>query len=101
FFNLVNLQPGDTIFQDAGIPHAYLEGQNMEIMANSDNVLRGGLTVKHIDVPELMKHIRFEATEPKIIHPVKRVNSAEEIYETPAADFQLSRILLTPHQSII
>ncbi len=54
-FNLVNLHPGEAIFQDAGLPHAYLEGQNVEIMANSDNVLRGGLTPKHIDVPELLK----------------------------------------------
>src|SRR6185312_14307445 len=55
FFNLLNLQPGEAIFQAAGLPHAYLEGQNVEIMANSDNVLRGGLTQKHVDVPELMK----------------------------------------------
>ena len=43
-FNLVRLHAGETLFQDAGLPHAYLEGQNVEIMANSDNVLRGGLT---------------------------------------------------------
>jgi len=43
-FNLLNLHPGEAIFQAAGLPHAYLEGQNVEIMANSDNVLRGGLT---------------------------------------------------------
>ena len=43
FFNLVNVLPGEALFQDAGLPHAYLEGQNVEIMANSDNVLRGGL----------------------------------------------------------
>ena len=67
FFNLVNLHPGEAIFQDAGLPHAYLEGQNVEIMANSDNVLRGGLTPKHVDVPELMKHVRFEATNPRIL----------------------------------
>lgn len=101
FFNVVHLQTGEAIFQDAGVPHAYLEGQNMEIMANSDNVLRGGLTTKHIDVKELMKHVRFEPTEPVIIHPERRGNSAEEVYATPAADFQLSRIILTPHQSVM
>ena len=101
FFNIVHLKPGEAVFQDAGVPHAYLEGQNMEIMANSDNVLRGGLTVKHIDVAELMKHVKFEATEPNIIHPEKRTSGAEEVYITPAADFQLSRIQLTPHQSVI
>src|SRR5688572_8098768 len=49
-FNLVQLKRGEAIFQDAGVPHAYLEGQNVEIMSSSDNVLRGGLTTKHIDV---------------------------------------------------
>jgi mannose-6-phosphate isomerase len=48
-FNVVKMHPGQALFQDAGLPHAYLEGQTMEIMANSDNVLRGGLTPKHID----------------------------------------------------
>ncbi len=59
-FNLICLQKGEGIFQAAGVPHAYLEGHNIELMANSDNVLRGGLTPKHIDVPELMKHTLFE-----------------------------------------
>ena len=67
FFNLLHLHPGQAVFQDAGVPHAYLEGQNVEIMSNSDNVLRGGLTPKHVNVPELMKHVKFEATVPQII----------------------------------
>ncbi len=90
-FNLVNLRPGEAIFQDAGLPHAYLEGQNVEIMANSDNVLRGGLTPKHIDVPELLKNIRFEATEPNIILG-KSVDGPIAVFQTPAPDFELSRI---------
>lgn len=93
-FNLVQLQPGEAVFQDAGIPHAYLEGQNMEIMANSDNVLRGGLTNKHIDVGELMKHVRFEPVIPRILHGRRVNNSPEEVYTTPAADFELRRIQL-------
>ena len=60
FFNMVMANKGEAVFQDAGIPHAYLEGQNMELMANSDNVLRGGLTPKHVDVPELLKHVVFD-----------------------------------------
>ena len=88
--NLVYLKEGEAIFQDAGVLHAYLEGQNMEIMANSDNVLRGGLTPKHIDVPELMKHIRFDATVPQVIHGTKK-NDHEEVYRSPARDFELSR----------
>ncbi|MEJ0103964.1 MAG: hypothetical protein WDO19_15980 [Bacteroidota bacterium] len=59
-FNLVNVKKGDAIFQDTGVPHAYLEGQNAEIMSNSDNVLRGGLTKKHIDVAELLRHVKCE-----------------------------------------
>jgi mannose-6-phosphate isomerase len=61
----------------------------MEIMANSDNVLRGGLTPKHIDVPELMKHVRFEAVEPNVIE-AKHRNAIEKVYYSPAPDFQLS-----------
>jgi mannose-6-phosphate isomerase len=93
FFNLLNLKPGEGVFQDAGVPHAYLEGQNVEIMANSDNVLRGGLTNKHIDVKELMKHIKFEETIPNILHPQK-INDHEELYRTAAPDFKLSRFEL-------
>ncbi|MGZ3940605.1 MAG: mannose-6-phosphate isomerase, class I, partial [Flavisolibacter sp.] len=66
-FNLVHLKEGEGIFQASGLPHAYLEGQNVEIMANSDNVLRAGLTDKHIDVAELLKHVKFETTIPNIL----------------------------------
>jgi mannose-6-phosphate isomerase len=66
FFNIVKVNPGEAVFQSAGIPHAYLEGQCMELMANSDNVLRAGLTPKHIDVPELMKHTVFESIVPNV-----------------------------------
>jgi mannose-6-phosphate isomerase len=97
FFNLVRLQKGEAMFQDAGVPHAYLEGQNVEIMANSDNVLRGGLTHKHIDVPELMKHVIFEATVPHIISPVKK--NSEETYHTTAPDFELSRFVMKPGET--
>ncbi len=99
FFNLLNLHPGEAIFQDAGLPHAYLEGQNVEIMANSDNVLRGGLTPKHVDVPELLKHVRFEATHPHII----RENDTPghiTVYRTPAPDFELNRISLLAGEEV-
>lgn len=96
FFNIVQTQPGDAVFQDAGIPHAYLEGQNVELMANSDNVLRGGLTPKHIDVPELLKHTRFEAVHPKILKGETAASPAERIYASPAPDFEVSRITLQP-----
>lgn len=94
FFNLVHLTPGQAIFQDAGIPHAYLEGQNMELMANSDNVLRGGLTNKHIDVTELMHHVRFEPVVPNILTGTAGQTAGEDRFPTPAADFELRRLVL-------
>ncbi|HTS44441.1 MAG TPA: mannose-6-phosphate isomerase, class I [Puia sp.] len=98
-FNLVHLQPGEAVFQDAGLPHAYLEGQNVEIMANSDNVLRGGLTSKRIDVTELMKQVQFEATIPNIIHYTS-VDSHVGLFVTPAPDFELGRINLKQNETL-
>ncbi len=97
-FNILHLQKGDAIFQDAGVLHAYLEGQNVEIMANSDNVLRGGLTPKHVDVPELMKHVVFAPIEPDIIRGIP-AGAAETKFPTPAPDFELSCIRLAKSQS--
>ncbi|GAA4732962.1 mannose-6-phosphate isomerase, class I [Flavisolibacter ginsenosidimutans] len=88
FFNLLHLSEGEAIYQAAGLPHAYLEGQNVEVMANSDNVLRAGLTDKHVDVPELMKHVKFEATHPKII---RASNAAEQAFDAPVEEFFLKR----------
>lgn len=93
-FNLVHLKIGEGIFQDANIPHAYLEGVNVELMANSDNVFRGGLTAKHVDVGELMQHLSFD---PVIPQPLRGENGAahEKVFKTPAPDFELSRIQLS------
>lgn len=86
FFNLLHLKKGEGIFQPEGMPHAYLEGQNIEVMANSDNVLRAGLTDKHIDVAELMKYVKFEATEPNVLRPA---NTDHKVFESPAEEFEL------------
>ena len=94
FFNLVHLKAGQAIFQDAGIPHAYLEGQNVEVMANSDNVLRGGLTEKHVDVPELLRTVRFKGICPKATEGTPGENPFEAHFESPTQDFHLSRIQL-------
>jgi mannose-6-phosphate isomerase len=99
FFNLLHLHEGEAIFQDAGVPHAYLEGQNVEIMANSDNVLRGGLTPKHVDVGELMKHTNFEATIPQIIQPVT-AEAKFLRFPTPAPDFELSKLELAAGETV-
>ncbi|MER3464604.1 MAG: mannose-6-phosphate isomerase, class I [Chitinophagaceae bacterium] len=93
FFNIVHLNIGEGIFQAPGVPHAYLEGQNLELMANSDNVLRGGLTPKYIDVPELLMHIKFEGISPQILKG-RKVNEYECVYESPVSDFDISVIKL-------
>lgn len=94
FFNILQLQKGEGIFQDSGVPHAYLEGQNIELMANSDNVLRGGLTPKHIDISELLKHVVFEETHPTILKGALLKDGLERVYSSIAPDFQLSEIHL-------
>ena len=91
--NHVRLQPGEALFLGAGIPHAYLNGLGVEIMANSDNVLRCGLTPKHVDVPELLRVVRFEATDPGVLRP-EASPDGEEVYETPIDEFRLSRFVL-------
>ncbi len=98
FFNIVKAKKGEAIFQDAGIPHAYLEGQNLELMANSDNVLRAGLTPKYVDVPELLKHVVFEETEPYLMSGELQKDGIETIYKSPAPDFELSKIELQKTQ---
>ncbi|RRQ79730.1 mannose-6-phosphate isomerase, class I [Streptomyces griseofuscus] len=88
--NHVRLQPGEALFLGAGVPHAYLDGLGVEIMANSDNVLRCGLTPKHVDVPELLRVVRFEAGDPGVLRP-EAAPDGEEVYETPIDEFRLSR----------
>lgn len=92
--NLVRLEKGQGIFQGAGVPHAYLEGQNVEIMANSDNVLRGGLTPKHIDVPELLRHIRTEPIDPIVLAPSPDHDGFQS-YPAPVRDFKICSIELS------
>ncbi|MGM9440567.1 mannose-6-phosphate isomerase, class I [Streptomyces murinus] len=91
--NHVRLQPGEALFLGAGVPHAYLDGLGVEIMANSDNVLRCGLTPKHVDVPELLRVVRFEAGDPGVLRP-EAAPDGEEVYETPIDEFRLSRYVL-------
>ncbi len=100
--NLVRLQPGEGTYQPAGVLHAYLEGVNVELMANSDNVLRGGLTPKHVDVPELLRTLSFEGGTPGILAG-EDVSATESVYRTPAEEFELSRIAVgpgTPHTAM-
>ncbi|MFF4450938.1 mannose-6-phosphate isomerase, class I [Streptomyces sp. NPDC001502] len=91
--NHVRLQPGEAMFLGAGVPHAYIDGLGVELLANSDNVLRAGLTPKHVDVPELLKIAKFEPGDPNLLRPE---GDGEEVYETPIDEFRLSRFLLAP-----
>ena len=91
--NIVNIQKYQGIFQGAGLLHAYLEGQNIELMANSDNVLRGGLTPKHVDVKELLQHVNFVPTHPSILQGDK-LTDQEINYPCPVPDFGLTKITI-------
>jgi mannose-6-phosphate isomerase len=91
FLNLVVLEPGEALYLGAGVLHAYLEGTAVELMANSDNVLRGGLTAKHVDVDELLAILRFEAAAPARI-PGQVVAPGVTAYPTPTPEFALARL---------
>jgi len=93
YLNVVDLEPGEAIFIPSGELHAYLEGTGMELMANSDNVLRGGLTPKHVDIPELLSVLSFESREPSRVTVTGTPACA--LYPVPAREFMLSRISLT------
>lgn len=90
--NLVQLKPGQAMYLDARTLHAYLDGTGMEIMANSDNVLRGGLTAKHVDIPELMQVLEFAPRAVQLVESIQ--TGAETRYPCPAAEFILSKIEL-------
>jgi mannose-6-phosphate isomerase len=96
--NIVNVPKYHGVFQGAGLLHAYLEGQNIELMANSDNVLRGGLTPKHIDIEELLEHIKFEPTYPNMLNGDMK-NSNEVQFPCPVSDFGLTKITLSQGES--
>jgi mannose-6-phosphate isomerase len=89
--NLIRLRPGQALFLPAGELHAYLKGLGIELMANSDNVLRGGLTPKHIDLPELLRVVRFEPRPIGILKAEAR-DETESVFVTPAHEFVLSTI---------
>lgn len=93
--NLICLEPGQAMYLPAGQLHAYLEGVGIELMANSDNVLRGGLTPKHVDAPELLRVVRFVETSPALIQAAP-LRSAENGYACPAEEFFLSIVKTTP-----
>lgn len=86
--NLVELSPGQALLLEAGNLHVYLYGVAVEIMANSDNVLRGGLTPKHVDVPALLEVVDCRAYEVPVTIP----DSPNFTFRPPVPDFCLTRI---------
>ena len=91
--NLICLKPGQAMFLPPGDLHAYLEGTSIELMANSDNVLRGGLTSKNIDVNELLEILNFSERQIDILEP-RQIRDGEYRYHTDADEFCLSVLLL-------
>lgn len=87
--NHVELNPGEALFLPAGNMHAYLSGFGVEVMANSDNVLRGGLTSKHIDADELEKIVLFEPMEDPVLVP--EVSGNRSVFPVPVDDFAVAR----------
>ena len=89
YLNLVRLAPGQALYLGAGELHAYLEGVGIEVMANSDNVLRGGLTPKHVDLAELQQVLTFQERKIDVLSP-RWTGPAEGVYDTPTEEFVLS-----------
>jgi mannose-6-phosphate isomerase len=88
--NRFTLRAGEGIYLPAGNLHAYLRGVGIEVMANSDNVLRGGLTPKHVDVPELLRVLDFTPASEATLRPTTNEDGMETVYETPAPEFSVS-----------
>jgi mannose-6-phosphate isomerase len=94
-FNLIHLKPGQGMFTKAGVPHAYLKGNIIECMANSDNVVRVGLTPKYKDAEALISILDYE---PGPVTILEASPDAEEIvYQTPFREFQVSQWNMKPH----
>ena len=91
--NRITLQPNEAIYLPAGNLHAYLSGVGVEIMASSDNVLRGGLTPKHVDVPELMRVLDFEPGPVPVFDGAADDRGIHD-YGTPTKEFRLNRLEL-------
>lgn len=94
---VIHLKSGEALFLPPGELHSYLEGFGLELMGNSDNVLRGGLTEKHVDIPGLLNILKFSERKAEIIKPVP-VNETEKVFQTPAREFSLSLISMAQNQ---
>ena len=92
--NRVQLRRGEALYVEHGVMHAYLSGLGIEIMAASDNVLRGGLTSKHIDVPELLKVGVFRPSHPVILE-AQKLATGVDLYAPGVSEFELLHVRVT------
>jgi len=99
--NVVTLQPGQAMFLYAQTPHAYLHGVALEVMANSDNVLRAGLTPKFIDIPELLDNVQFVAKPEHGLLTTPRAEDGSLFFPIPVDDFAFSLHDLTPESRLL
>lgn len=98
FLNVIELKPGEAMFLYAETPHAYIHGLGIEVMANSDNVLRAGLTPKHIDVEELGNNTKFDPVPFSELIMKPESIQGREVYPIPVTDFKFD--ILTPNEGI-
>ncbi len=97
FLNIFHLHPGQALFLPPGVLHSYFYGTGIETMANSDNVLRGGLTSKHVEPETLLEILAFSEMLPRILTPAA-VSACENRYSLETEEFELSHIQVKPHQ---
>lgn len=100
-FNIITLQPGEAMFLHEETPHAYLNGVALEVMANSDNVLRAGLTPKHIDIPELLANLKFTAKDTDSLLTTPITQGDEQRFPVPVEDFAFSIHRLSEQSQIL
>lgn len=98
--NVITLRPNEAMFIDARTPHAYIKGTGLEIMANSDNVLRAGLTSKHIDVDELVRCTLFESKSKSSLLCQPCIEGNRRCYSTPVTDFKFDVFMLAKEEAI-
>ncbi len=91
FMNRIALSPGEAVFVPAGMIHAYLSGLGVEVMPVSDNVLRGGLTEKPVDILELLEVLDYSPTEDALVKPKKIANGLHE-FQLPIIDYKLYKV---------
>jgi mannose-6-phosphate isomerase len=101
FLNLVRLRAGQGLFIPPRTIHSYLRGVGIEVMATSDNVVRGGLTVKHVNVSEFLGLVDFQMGPHDPVEPERGNDAAEELYRVPAREFRLSRFQLGPGERVL